>query len=152
MRTPPFLTAAGATVAAGGTAVATAGAGAAVAAGAGGTVGFGATAGTLVGAAAGAPGWHAATRPMPAARPAIPRNRRRLRDGMGMVRLPQALVLCGARIAGWCGIHFRCGEAAQRGHRGCTARGHRGPRHDCAVGPRQWSVPALPAALHRVAR
>src|SRR5215831_12103839 len=70
--------AAGAVVGAAAGAVVAAAAGAVVGAAAGGVVGFGAAAGGVVGAAAGAPGPHAASRPMPAATPAMFSNRRRV--------------------------------------------------------------------------
>src|ERR687887_273452 len=67
---------------------AAAGAVVAAAAGLGASVGFGAAAGAEVGAAAGAPGPQAASRPMPAANPAMLRNRRR----ETIVVLPQEML------------------------------------------------------------
>src|SRR5437588_8792229 len=80
---------AGATVGAAAGAVVGAAAGAVVGAAAGAVVGLAAAAGGLVGAAVGAAGPQAASRPLPAARPARPRKRRRLSgDGSISDRLP----------------------------------------------------------------
>src|SRR2546423_8106325 len=79
---------AGAVVGAAAGAVVAAAAGAVVGAAAGAVVGL-AAAGGLVGAAVGAAGPQAASRPLPAARPARPRKRRRLSgDGSISDRLP----------------------------------------------------------------
>jgi len=76
-------------------------AGAEVGAAAGAVVGFAAGGGGLVGEAVGAAGPQAASRPVPAARPARPRKRRRLSgDGGISDRLPQIQVVVGQNISG----------------------------------------------------
>src|SRR5438445_2525936 len=97
---------AGAVVAAAAGAVVGAAAGAVVGAAAGAVVGFGAAAGA-VGAGAGAAGPQAARRPIPAVRPARPRNRRRLSgDASISDRLPLKQVLIGQNNSGLDGCHI----------------------------------------------